>query len=140
MVSILTSTRTIINVSVRPQQSNVGDPIASSHLSLQLKTKMSPESYMEQQKFLDVATKSAYVSLNKLDQRHRYRAKVDLKSTLNFPFNFLSFLFKISSQFRFLQIFFITLKAFPLAPVTKGMVFFTTPAFSYEICSIVSPR
>jgi len=78
MIHILTSTKTILKVKVRPQQSRIGDSVVEGKLSLKLKQQLLDDSFGEQQGYLDAASIASYVSLNKLDQRQRYRASVDL--------------------------------------------------------------
>lgn len=88
-VYILTSTETILEVSARPQESHVGDPEAKGILKLQLKQSLTSNAFEEQQKYLSTAATAAYVSLNKLDQRQRYRASINLTPINSKSFNFL---------------------------------------------------
>ena len=88
-VYILTSTETILEVSARPQESHVGDPEAKGILKLQLKESLTSNAFEEQQKYLSTAATAAYVSLNKLDQRQRYRASINLLPINSKSFNFL---------------------------------------------------
>jgi len=88
MIYILTSTKTILQTELRPQESNVGDPVADGRLHLKLKQEFTSQSFNEQQGYLGIAAIAAYVSLNKLDQRQRYRASVNLVAMNNERFNF----------------------------------------------------
>jgi hypothetical protein len=88
MIYILTSTQTILKADVRPQESKQGDSVAKGLLNLKLKQQLTSESFSEQEGYLEVAAIAAYVSLNGLDQRHRYRASVNLVSMQNEEFNF----------------------------------------------------
>jgi len=88
MIYILTSTQTILKAEVRPQESKVGDSVAKGLLHLKLKQQLTSESFNEQEGYLETAAIAAYVSLNGLDQRHRYRASVNLISMQNETFNF----------------------------------------------------
>ena len=86
-IYILTSTQTILETNVRAQESSVGDNVVEGLLSLKLKPRLLQESFDEQQNYLNTASIASYVSLNKLDQRQRYRASVDLESINNVEFN-----------------------------------------------------
>jgi len=88
MIYILTNTKIILETHVRPQESNVGDSVAQGILNLKLKQQLTPQTFLEQQNYLDISAIAAYVSLNKLDQRHRYRASVNLRPLNNESFNF----------------------------------------------------
>ncbi len=88
MIYILTSTQTILKADVRPQESKVGDSVAKGLLHLKLKQQLTSESFNEQEGYLETSAIAAYVSLNGLDQRHRYRASVNLVSMQNEAFNF----------------------------------------------------
>ncbi len=88
MIYILTSTQTILKADVRPQESKVGDSVAKGLLHLKLKQQLTSESFIEQEGYLGASAIAAYVSLNGLDQRHRYRASVNLVSMQNEAFNF----------------------------------------------------
>jgi len=88
MIYILTSTKTILKADVRPQESKVGDSVAKGLLHLKLKQQLTSESFNEQEEYLETAAIAAYVSLNGLDQRYRYRASVNLTSMQNETFNF----------------------------------------------------
>jgi hypothetical protein len=88
MIYILSSTATILSTEVRPQESNSRDAVAEGLLHLKLKQQLTPAAFDEQQGYLATAATAAYVSLNKLDQRHRYRASLNLVSTTDAPFNF----------------------------------------------------
>ena len=88
MVHILTNTKTLLKVEVRPQESQLGDPSAKALLQLKLKQQLSLQSFVEQQEYLDSSAIAAYVSLNKLDQRQRYRAGLNLVTQDNQRFNF----------------------------------------------------
>tara|TARA_B110000908_G_scaffold97774_1_gene115444 strand:- start:3941 stop:8929 length:4989 start_codon:yes stop_codon:yes gene_type:complete len=87
-IYILTSTETILEVDVRPQESIAGDSVATGLLSLQLKQRLSSASFEEQQAYLSASATAAYVSLNKLDQRQRYRASVNIHPIDSDNFNF----------------------------------------------------
>jgi len=89
MIYILTSTDILIQPIVRPQESSLGDPAVSARLSLQLKKQLLTESYLEQQNYLNSAAKAVYISLNKLDQRQRFCAKVNLKAITGQDFHFV---------------------------------------------------
>lgn len=88
MIHILTSSSTILKVEVRPQESRIGDSNIKGVLSLMLKKTLTDESFAEQQGYLQSSATAAYISLNKLDQRSRFRASVNLKSCDNSTFNF----------------------------------------------------
>jgi TPR repeat protein len=88
MLYILTSTETILNVDVRVQESRVGDSNVEGVLNLKLKQTLSSQSFEEQQAYLTASATAAYVSFNKLDQRHRFRASVNLLACNNEIFNF----------------------------------------------------
>tara|TARA_B110000196_G_scaffold293833_1_gene282421 strand:+ start:7171 stop:9444 length:2274 start_codon:yes stop_codon:yes gene_type:complete len=88
MIYILTSTKTILKADVRPQESKLGDSVAKGVLNLKLKQQLTSESFSEQGRYLEVAAIAAYVSLNGLDQRHRYRASINLVSMQSEAFNF----------------------------------------------------
>jgi TPR repeat protein len=88
-IYILTSTETILEVSARPQESHLGDSAAKGLLSLQLKQQLTSSSFEEQQGYLSTAATAAYVSFNKLDQRHRYRASINLNPINGDSFNFV---------------------------------------------------
>jgi hypothetical protein len=88
MVYILTNTKTLLKTEVRPQESQVGDPSAKALLHLKLKQQLSLQSFAEQQEYINSSAIAAYVSLNKLDQRQRYRAGLNLVTQNNQSFNF----------------------------------------------------
>ena len=88
MLYILTSTETILNVDVRVQESRIGDSNVEGVLNLKLKQTLTVESFKEQQAYLTASTTAAYVSFNKLDQRHRFRASVNLLACNNETYNF----------------------------------------------------
>jgi hypothetical protein len=88
MIYTLTSTETLLHVVARPQQSHVGDGVVEGLLHLKLKKKLTSPIYVEQQAYVMAAATAAYVSLNKLDQHHRYRASVDLTPINTDEFNF----------------------------------------------------
>jgi len=88
MIYILTTTNTILQTQVRPQESGGSDNAADGLLSLKLKKTLSTQSFDEQQKYLSIAAIAAYIALNKLDQRQSFRAKVDLISTTGESFHF----------------------------------------------------
>ena len=88
MIYILTSTKTILKADVRPQESKLGDSVAKGVLNLKLKQQLTSESFSEQGRYLEEAAIAAYVSLNGLDQRYRYRASVNLVSMQSEAFNF----------------------------------------------------
>ena len=88
MIYILTSTNTLLKTEVRPQESNVDDSVAEGLLHLKLKQQLTSQAFNEQQGYLSVAAIAAYVSLNKLDQRQRYRASLNLLPVESESFNF----------------------------------------------------
>ncbi|MGB2739424.1 MAG: PEGA domain-containing protein [Cognaticolwellia sp.] len=88
MLYILTSTETILNVDVRVQESRVGDSNVEGVLNLKLKQALTTQSFGEQQAYLTASATAAYVSFNKLDQRHRFRASVNLLACNNETYNF----------------------------------------------------
>jgi hypothetical protein len=88
MLYILTSTETILNVDVRVQESRVGDSNVEGVLNLKLKQTLTAQSFAEQQAYLTTSATAAYVSFNKLDQRHRFRASVNLLACNNETYNF----------------------------------------------------
>jgi TPR repeat protein len=88
MLYILTSTKTILNVEVRVQESRAGDSNVEGFLNLKLKQTLTAESFKEQQAYLTASATAAYVSFNKLDQRHRFRASVNLLACNNETYNF----------------------------------------------------
>ena len=87
-IYVLTNTETILEVDVRPQESHVGDSVAKGLLSLRLKQQLTSNSFDEQQGYLSTAATAAYISFNKLDQRHKYRASVNLHPINSSSFNF----------------------------------------------------
>jgi TPR repeat protein len=80
LVYILTSTKTILETEIRAQESRSGDNVVAGLLALKLKSQLLAESYDEQQQYLHSASIASYISLNKLDQRNRYKASVSLHS------------------------------------------------------------
>jgi TPR repeat protein len=88
MIYILTSTETILNVDVRVQESRIGDSNVEGVLNLKLKQALTPQSFEEQQTYLTASATAAYVSFNKLEQRHRFRASVNLLACNNETYNF----------------------------------------------------
>ena len=88
MIHILTSTETILNVDVRVQESRVGDSNVEGVLNLKLKQTLTTQSFEEQKAYLTASATAAYVSFNKLDQRHRFRASVNLLACNNETYNF----------------------------------------------------
>ena len=88
MLYILTSTETILNVDVRVQESRVGDSNVEGVLNLKLKQTLTTQSFEEQKAYLTASATAAYVSFNKLDQRHRFRASVNLLACNNETYNF----------------------------------------------------
>ena len=88
MIHTLTSTETILNVDVRVQESRVGDSNVEGVLNLKLKKTLTAQSFEEQQVYLTASSTAAYVSFNKLDQRHRFRASVNLLACNNETYNF----------------------------------------------------
>ncbi len=88
MIHILTNTETILKTEVRPQESRIGDENVKGVLSLRLKQALTNTSFTEQQCYLQSSATAAYVSLNKLDQRSRFRASVNLIACNNVTFNF----------------------------------------------------
>ncbi len=89
LIYILTSNGNVLNVGVRPQESRGGDSATSANLALTLKPLLSKDVFVEQQGYLDTASIAAYISLNKLDQRNRFKASVNLKSQTSEGLNFL---------------------------------------------------
>jgi len=88
MLYILTSTETILNVDVRVQESRVGDSNVEGVLNLKLKQTLTAQSFEEQQAYLTASATAAYVSFNKLEQRHRFRASFNLLACNNETYNF----------------------------------------------------
>jgi TPR repeat protein len=88
MLYILTSTKTILNVDVRVQESRSGDSNVEGVLNLKLKQTLTSQSFEEQQAYLTASATAAYVSFNKLNQRHRFRASVNLLACNNQTYNF----------------------------------------------------
>ncbi|GAW97861.1 MULTISPECIES: nSTAND1 domain-containing NTPase [Colwellia] len=88
MIYILTNTTTVLQTEVRPQESQIGDPSVKAQLNLTLKQKLTPQSFQDQQRYLNSSAIAAYVSLNKLDQRQRFRAGINLTTQHNDSFNF----------------------------------------------------
>ena len=88
MFYILTSTETILKVDVRVQENRIGDSNVEGVLNLKLKQKLTTQSFEEQQSYLTASVTAAYVSFNKLDQRHRFRASVNLLACNNETYNF----------------------------------------------------
>jgi len=88
MLYILTSTETILEVDVRVQESRVGDSNVEGVLNLKLKKALTTESFIEQQSYLTASATAAYVSFNKLDQRHRFRGSINLLACNNETYNF----------------------------------------------------
>ena len=89
MVYILTSSGNILDVEVRLQESRVGDSAISVNMALALKSKLSNEVFTEQQFYLTTASIAAYIALNKIDQRNRFKASVNLKSKSSDSLNFI---------------------------------------------------
>ncbi|PKI12779.1 ATP-binding protein [Colwellia sp. 12G3] len=88
MIYILTNTTTVLQTNVRPQESQFGDPSVKAQLNLTLKRKLTPQSFQDQQRYLNSSAIAAYVSLNKLDQRQRFRAGINLTTQHDDSFNF----------------------------------------------------
>ncbi|WP_019029047.1 SEL1-like repeat protein [Colwellia piezophila] len=88
MIYILTNTTTVLQTEVRPQESQIGDPSVKAQLNLTLKRKLTPQSFQDQQRYLNSSAIAAYVSLNKLDQRQRFRAGINLTTQNDDSFNF----------------------------------------------------
>lgn len=88
MVYILTSTETVLNVDVRVQESRVGDSNVEGILNLKLKQALTTHSFKEQQAYLTASATAAYISFNKLDQRQRFRASLNLLACNNETYNF----------------------------------------------------
>jgi hypothetical protein len=88
MLYILTSTETILKVDVRVQESRVGDSNVEGVLNLKLKQSLTAQSFEEQQTYLTASATAAYVSFNKLDQRYRFRASINLSACNNETYNF----------------------------------------------------
>lgn len=89
MIYILSSTEQLFHVEIRVQQSRQGDSAASASLALSLKKQFSHEAFTEQQDYLSKAATAVYVSLNKIDQRNRFKASVQLTSNSQ-DFNFIA--------------------------------------------------
>jgi len=89
MVFIITSGDNILDVMVRSQESRIGDPVITVNLALPLKPKLSKEIFEEQQNYLNVSAFAVLTSLNKIDQRNRFKASVNLKSQSLESFNFI---------------------------------------------------
>lgn len=88
MVYILTNTEDLLEVNVKALECRQGDGVAEAFLSLALKEKLSNASFNEQELYLSNAAIAAYVSLNKLDQRQRFRASLNLSSVKQIAFDF----------------------------------------------------
>ncbi len=88
MVYILTNTHTVLKADVRPQECQPGDSCATAILHLKLKKTLSHEIFLEQQKYLDISALASFTSLNKLNQRGRFRAGLNLVEPNGQHFNF----------------------------------------------------
>jgi hypothetical protein len=88
MVNILTSTQTIIQVLVRTEVPREIEQVMNTRLGLKLKKTLSQESFDEQSKYLDAATIASFISLNPIDQKHKYRSNINLQAINNDTFNF----------------------------------------------------
>ena len=88
MVYILTSTKTILKTEVRAQESRARDNVVEGLLALKLKSQLLAESYDEQQSYVNSAAIASYISLNKLEQRNRYRASVSIQSITGNDYSF----------------------------------------------------
>ena len=88
MVYILTNTNTVLKTDVRPQECQPGDSCATAILHLKLKKTLSHEIFLEQQKYLDISALASFTSLNKLNQRSRFRAGLNLIEPRGQHFNF----------------------------------------------------
>ncbi|HQT04001.1 MAG TPA: PEGA domain-containing protein [Thiotrichales bacterium] len=88
-VYILTSIQQLFSVEVRAQESRQGDGASSANLALSLKQQLSADAFDEQQNYLSTAATAVYVSLNKIDQRNRFKASVQLTSDTQ-DFNFIA--------------------------------------------------
>jgi hypothetical protein len=88
-VYILTSIQQLFSVEVRAQESRQGDGASSANLALSLKQQLSADAFNEQQNYLSTAATAVYVSLNKIDQRNRFKASVQLTSDTQ-DFNFIA--------------------------------------------------
>ncbi|WP_010178681.1 ATP-binding protein [Glaciecola sp. HTCC2999] len=81
MIHVLTSTGDNLKIDVRLQEVRKGDPAVTATLSLALKPILSSTVFTEQQEYLSTSAKAAYVALNKIDQRNRFKASVTFHST-----------------------------------------------------------
>lgn len=88
MVYILTNTNTVLKTDVRPQECQPGDSCATAILHLKLKKTLSHDIFLEQQKYLDISALASFTSLNKLNQRSRFRAGLNLIEPTGQYFNF----------------------------------------------------
>ena len=80
MFYILTSSGNTLEVDVRLQEVRKGDPAVTATLALALKPALSKEVFSEQQEYLITSSKAAYVALNNIDQRNRFKASVNIHS------------------------------------------------------------
>lgn len=80
MIHVLTSNGNILSVEVRNQEARIGDSAVAVNLALILKSKLSKESFAEQKNYLISASIASYIALNKIDQKNRFKASVNLKS------------------------------------------------------------
>lgn len=87
MVFVLTSSQDILEVTVRPQASRKNEPAVNANLTLNLKTQLSEEVYLEQNDYLSIAAQAYYSSINKLDKRHRFKASVSFQNKTNSNIN-----------------------------------------------------
>src|SRR5690554_2556427 len=78
VVFILTSSKEILEVKVRPQEPRKNDPAVSASLVLKLKSQIANEVFLEQNNFVTKAAEAFYSSINKLDKRTRFKASVNL--------------------------------------------------------------
>lgn len=82
MIYVLSSSSQIFGVGVRVQESRKGDGATSANLALSLKQFLSAEMFDEQQTYLSNAAIASYVSFNKIDQRNRFKASIQLTPQL----------------------------------------------------------
>ena len=90
MIYILTSSGNTLEVDVRLQEVRKGDPAIHATLALALKPVLSKEVFLEQQNYLITSSKAAFVALNKIDQRNRFKASVNIRSTSSDSVNLIS--------------------------------------------------
>ena len=83
MIYVLSSSNQIFGVNVRVQESRRGDGATSANLALSMKQTLSTEVFDEQQQYLNDAAIASYVSFNKIDQRNRFKAAIQLTPQLS---------------------------------------------------------